>query len=236
MATTPSGTMATTPSERWQQHRQERRQQHRQEQRQQHRQEQRQQHVRNTVIQLRAFAAHWRSTSPPVCGEPDTLQSPRIPAATPATTRPRILCPRRRVRNGSDLQRDCLLAAVDQYVSALVAHNPAQAPFAANANSPRTPLCWRSVMASGIPPARRHPLIINSRRSGNRQCGVSPDHGGKRQSDLVVGPPACRKPEIDELETVVIRQGLGGSGFGAYDLAEVDPEWTAMSRLKQQHA
>lgn len=147
-----------------------------------------------TAIQLSALAL---ALFVAACGGSDT-EAPASTAASAESAAPAAPSSQTVVT----CDRSCLLGAVDQYVAALVAHDPAQAPIAAAARFTENTVVlelgdglWNT--ASAAPSAY----------------------------DLRAADP----------ETVVIRQGLGGSGFGAYDLACVDPEWDALVPPEQRN-
>lgn len=132
--------------------------------------------------------------------------------------------------------RACLLGTVDQYLAALLAHDPAQAPFASTAkfteNTVVLPLgsgLWNTASATpGV-----YDLRAADPLTGQVAFYIIMEESGS--PIWLSGRLHVTNGAIDELETVVIRQGLGGSGFGAYDLAEVDPEWNAIVPPEQRN-
>jgi hypothetical protein len=129
--------------------------------------------------------------------------------------------------------RDCLIGYVDQYVAALVAHDPAQAPFAADVKFTENTVAlelgealWKTATAA----------------PGNYQIKVADPATGNAAFYLLMaesGTPVwltgrlhVSNGGIDELETVVVRQGVG---FGGFDWDSVDPEWTAVVPPEQRN-
>lgn len=145
-------------------------------------------------------------------------------AAAPAEAQPVVTC-----------DRICLLGAVDQYLAALVAHDPALAPFADDAkfteNTVVLPLgsgLWNTASATpGV-----YDLRAADPLTGQVAFYIIMEETGT--PIWLSGRLHVDNGAIDELETVIIRQGLGGSGFGAYDLAGVDPEWDAIVPPEQR--
>jgi hypothetical protein len=138
-------------------------------------------------------------------------------AATPAPAPTVVTC-----------DDSCLVGMVDRYVAALVAHDPRQAPFAANARFTENTVhlalgdgLWGT--ASALPGP--YQIKVGDSETGNAAFYLIMQESGS--PIWLSGRLHVSNGQIDELETVVIRQGLGGSGFGAYDLTEVDPEWFA---------
>lgn len=129
--------------------------------------------------------------------------------------------------------RACLLGMVDQYLAALVAHDATQAPFASNArfteNTVALPLTsglWGT--ASALPAS--YDLRAADPGTGNVAFYVMMEESGS--PIWLSGRLHVANGQIDELETVVIRQGAGLVGF---DLTEVDPEWTAIVPPEQRN-
>jgi hypothetical protein len=181
-----------------------------------------------TIIKLTTFALALNLAA---CGgEPETTATPAaLPSSTTTPAAPQsdtvVTC-----------NRDCLYAAVDQYVSALVAHDPGQAPFAADAKFTENTVAldlgdglWNTASA----PPSVYQLKAADPETGNAAFYLIMEESGS--PIWLSGRLHVTNGEIDELETVVIRQGLGGSGFGAYDLTEVDPEWDAIVPPEQRN-
>lgn len=129
--------------------------------------------------------------------------------------------------------RQCLLGMVDQYLRALVARDASQAPFAPDArfteNTVSLPLhsgLWGT--ASALPGT--YDLRAADPQTGNAAFYVIIEENGSPA--WLSGRLHVTNGLIDELETVVIRQGAGLAGF---DLPAVDPEWTAIVPPEQRN-
>jgi hypothetical protein len=158
------------------------------------------------------------------------------PPLTPATPTPTDVQSAAPAQAVVACDRACLLGAVDQYVAALVAHDPAQAPFADDAKFTENTVVldlgdglWNT--ATAAPSA--YDLRAADPETGNIAFYMVMEESGS--PIWLSGRLHVEDGAIDELETVVIRSGLGGSGFGAYDLSGVDPEWNASVPPEQRN-
>jgi hypothetical protein len=182
----------------------------------------------NTTLKLGLLALAFNLAG---CGGEEQAASTAAPVAAAD-----IAAPAAGAQTLVTCDRDCLLGAVDQYVAALVAHDPALAPFAADAKFTENTVVlelgdglWNT--ASAAPAA--YDLRAADPESGQAAFYMIIEESGS--PIWLSGRLHVDNGAIDELETVVIRSGLGGSGFGAYDLAGVDPEWAAIVPPEQRN-
>ncbi|MDT8399028.1 MAG: hypothetical protein RQ899_10480 [Pseudomonadales bacterium] len=122
--------------------------------------------------------------------------------------------------------RACLLGFVDQYVAALVAHDPSRAPFAAAARFTENAqvlalgdALWGT--ASAAPGS--YQIKVADTQSGNAGFYLLMQESGS--PIWLSGRLKVENRLITELETVVIRQG---AGFGNFELSTPDPEWSTV--------
>ncbi|MGV3591168.1 MAG: hypothetical protein ACO1PZ_05720 [Gammaproteobacteria bacterium] len=131
--------------------------------------------------------------------------------------------------------RECLLGKVDDYLAALRAHDASRAPFASDAKYtentvvlPMTTGLWNTVTATpGLYDLRAADPV-----TGNVAFYIIIEEAGTPA--WLSGRLHVDAGQIDELETVVIRTGLGGSGLAGFDLPGVDPEWNAIVPPEQR--
>lgn len=128
--------------------------------------------------------------------------------------------------------RECLLGAVDRYVAALVAHDPKQAPFAANARYTENAQVlelgdglWNT--ASEGPAGYK--LVVADAMTGQAGFYIIMKETGN--PIWLAGRLKIDDRAITELETVVIRQG---AGFGNFDRAEPNPGWNTVLEPAQR--
>lgn len=134
----------------------------------------------------------------------------------------------------STCNKQCLVDMVDQYVAALVAHDPAQAPFAADAKFTENTVVlklgdglWGT--ASALPGS--YQLKFGDPETGNAAFYLLMEESGA--PIWLSGRLHVSNGKIDELETVIIRSG---SGFSGFDWTEVDPEWTSIVPVEQRNS
>ncbi len=176
-----------------------------------------------TTIRLSALSLAFLLAA---CGseESTTAATPDVGAAPAAPAQPVITC-----------DRDCLLGTVDQYLAALLAHDATQAPFASDARYtentvvlPFTTGMWNTVTATpGV-----YDLRAADPLTGQVAFYIIIEEAGTPA--WLSGRLHVDNGEIDELETVIIRTGLGGSGFAGFDHTGVDPEWDAIVPPEQR--
>jgi hypothetical protein len=174
--------------------------------------------VRLAALSLTAFIA--------ACGgSAEEMQAPAATSAPPApAATPLVTC-----------DRSCLLGKVDAYLAALLAHDATQAPFASDAkyteNTVVLPLStglWNTVTATpGV-----YDLRAADPLTGQVAFYIIIEEAGTPA--WLSGRLHVDNGEIDELETVVIRTGLGGSGLAGFDHTGVDPEWDAIVPPEQR--
>lgn len=155
-------------------------------------------------------------------GEAITETPPSAANGTTAVTTDIIAC-----------DRTCLLAIVDHYITALVARNPDQAPFATNARFTENTVelelgdgLWGTASA----PPDNYKLVAADPQTGNAAFFMMMEESGS--PIWLSGRLHVTENAIDELETVVIRSGAGLSNF---DLTEVDPQWDAIVPPEQRN-
>lgn len=132
-----------------------------------------------------------------------------------------------------DCDRDCLTGFVDRYVTALVAHDPSRAPFADDIkfteNTVELPLgeaLWKTASA----PPGDYQIKVADTQSGNVAFYLLME---ENDSPIwLTGRLHVERGEIDELETVVVREGVG---FGGFEWDSVDPEWMAVVPPEQRN-
>jgi hypothetical protein len=127
---------------------------------------------------------------------------------------------------------NCLDAMVDRYVAALVAHDPAQAPFAADARFTENTVALElgdGLWGTASAPADNYRLVASDPQSGNAAFYLLMEESGA--PIWLSGRLHVSNGEIDELETVVIRSDVG---LGRFDAASVDPEWYAVVPPEQR--
>jgi hypothetical protein len=129
--------------------------------------------------------------------------------------------------------RECLIAYVDQYVAALVAHDPTQAPFAEDAKFTENTVVLElgdALWGTASAPPGDYQIKVADPLTGNAAFYLLMEESGS--PIWLTGRLHVDNNEIDELETVVIRQG---AGFGGFDWDTPDPEWTAVVPQEQRN-
>jgi hypothetical protein len=119
--------------------------------------------------------------------------------------------------------RQCLLGFVDRYLDALVARDPARAPFSADARFTENAQVlelgdglWNTASAG---PAG-YKLVVADETTGQSGFYIIMRENGK--PIWLSGRLKVEDDEITELETVIIRSG---SGFGNFDAPAPDSQW-----------
>jgi hypothetical protein len=120
--------------------------------------------------------------------------------------------------------RDCLLATVDRYLVALVAHDPSRAPFAARARYTENAQVlelgdglWNT--ASEAP--QGYKLVVADPSAG--QAGFYALMKETGNPIWLAGRLKVEDRQITELENVVVRQR---AGFGNFERSEPNPIWS----------
>jgi hypothetical protein len=119
--------------------------------------------------------------------------------------------------------RDCLLGNVDRYLEALAHKNPAQAPFAANARFTENAQVLRlgdGLWHNASEGPRGYKLVVADPTT--EQAGFYVLMKENDNPIWLSGRLKVEDGKITELETVVIRQGVG---FGNFDRTAPLPLW-----------
>lgn len=132
----------------------------------------------------------------------------------------------------SSCDRLCLDGMVDSYVTALVAHDPSLAPFAADARFTENTVALQlgdGLWGTASAPPDNYRLVASDPQTGNAAFFLVMEESGS--PIWLSGRLHVTGSAIDELETVVIRSDAGLANF---DLAGVDPEWYAIVPPEQR--
>jgi hypothetical protein len=128
--------------------------------------------------------------------------------------------------------RACLIGMVDQYLAALGAHDPAKAPFSADArfteNAQLLKLgdaLWRTADANSV----GYKLVVAEAAASQSGFYVAMKENGN--PIWLSGRLKVSKGRITELETVVLRKG---ANFGNYDLTQPLSLWNEAVPVAQR--
>lgn len=158
------------------------------------------------------------------CGNNETVEQAATPvaASTPAPTTAVVTC-----------DRECLISYVDVYVEALVANDPSQAPFSADAKFTENAqilelgdALWGT--ATEVPGSFQ--LKVADEETGNIAFFMIMEESGS--PIWLTGRLKVEDAEITELETVIIRSGGGFSGF---DHDTPDPMWAEIVPVEERN-
>ena len=128
--------------------------------------------------------------------------------------------------------RACLLGFVDKYVEALANHDPARAGFAANARFTENAQVLQigdGIWNNTVEPPQGYQLVVADPTTG--QAGFFMLAKENTNPVWLSGRLKVEAQQITELETVVIRKGVG---FGNFDRAAPEPVWDTLLEPAQR--
>jgi hypothetical protein len=128
--------------------------------------------------------------------------------------------------------RDCLLGVVDKYVDALVKKDPKQAPFADNARFTENAQVLKlgdGLWNTASEGPQGYKLVVADPSTAQAGFYILMKENGN--PIWLSGRLKVDSQKITELETVVIRKGVG---FGNFDLAAPVPVWSEVLQPAQR--